>query len=140
LTAKRLFKGVNDLDTLARVKTQIIPRPSEYGPVPQELDRITLAALERDPAARYQRAALMARDLEQFCGREGFTSDDMQAFMAELYPDREEVPDGVVAAATPVSKSASAAMPQSMQVGEMAAVGEMGGGSKRSPVQPTLQL
>src|SRR5260370_21213551 len=47
----------------------------------------------------------MSRDLEQFCGRVGFTSEDMKDFMLHLFPNREEVPDGVVAMPTPGSAS-----------------------------------
>jgi hypothetical protein len=35
----------------------------------------------------------------------GFTSEDMKEFMTQLFPNREEVPDGVVALATPHSAS-----------------------------------
>src|SRR5262249_13389804 len=106
LTGRRLFKGNTDYDTLVRVKTQPVPPPSELAPeVSPELDRIVLTALERDASRRYQRAALMTRDLEQLCGKMGFTSEDMKEFMHQLFPNREEVPDGVVALATPHSAS-----------------------------------
>ncbi len=106
LTGRRLFKGNTDYDTLVRVKTQPVPPPSELNPqVPADLDRICATALQRDPQLRYQRASQMARDLEQFCGRVGFTSEDMKEFMHHLFPNREEVPDGVVQMATPMSQS-----------------------------------
>ncbi len=104
LTGRRLFKGPTDYETLNRVKTQPIPPPSLINPkVPPELDQIVATALQRDPAKRYQRAAQMARDLEQFCGRIGFTTDDMKEFMEKLFPNREEIPDGIVAPPTPQS-------------------------------------
>jgi serine/threonine protein kinase len=106
LTGRRLFKGNTDYDTLVRVKTQPVPPPSELNPqVPPELDKICAQALQRDPMQRYQRASHMARDLEQFCGKIGFTSEDMKEFMLHLFPNREEVPDGVVAMPTPGSAS-----------------------------------
>ncbi|MSP59631.1 MAG: serine/threonine protein kinase [Myxococcales bacterium] len=106
LTARRLFKGTTDYDTLVRVKTQPVPPPSEMNPkIAPELDRIVATALQRDPLKRYLRAAQMARDLELFCGQVGFTAEDMKDFMTHLFPDREEVPDGIIAAPTPISNT-----------------------------------
>jgi len=118
LTGRRLFKGNTDYDTLVRVKTQPVPPPSELNPqVPPDLDRICATALQRDPTLRYQRASHMARDLEQFCGRLGFTSEDMKEFMHHLFPNREEVPDGVVQMATPLSMSGSKPVPVAVNTG-----------------------
>ncbi len=111
LTAKRLFKGSTDYDTLVRVKSQAIEPPSVANPlVPPELDHVVMQALERDASRRYQRASQMARDLELVCAQLGFTSEDMKEFMLGTFPNREEVPDGIVALPAPGSLSAMNAM------------------------------
>ena len=115
LSGRRLFKGNTDFDTLVRVKTQVIPPPSSLnGQVHPELDRIVALSLQRDPAQRYQRAALMARDLEMFCGSQGFAADDMKDYMTKLFPTREEVADGAVMIA-PVSNAGASRSGQSKQ-------------------------
>jgi serine/threonine protein kinase len=64
LVGERLFRGKSDRDTLAALLGGPIAPPSSKRPaVPREIDRIVMKALERDPAARYQSAALMADDL-----------------------------------------------------------------------------
>ena len=109
LTAKRLFKGNTDYDTLVRVKTQPILPPSESNSaVSPELDRIVAKALARDATQRYQRAAEMARELDLLCAQEGFTAEDMKEFMHRIFPKREEIPDGAIALPAPTSMSGMA--------------------------------
>jgi serine/threonine protein kinase len=65
LTGRRLFKGVNDEETLKNVLTMPVPAPSSLQPdVPLALDAIVARALEREPARRYRSADEMAEDLE----------------------------------------------------------------------------
>jgi serine/threonine-protein kinase len=60
LTSRRLFDGPDALETLTRVRTLPIPRPSLANPhVTRELDEIVMLALERDPARRWGSAAAM---------------------------------------------------------------------------------
>jgi serine/threonine-protein kinase len=57
LTNRRLFKGVNDLETIYKVRADPIEPPSAQNPdVPRELDAIVIRALEREPSARWQSA------------------------------------------------------------------------------------
>ncbi|HWE30325.1 MAG TPA: serine/threonine-protein kinase, partial [Polyangia bacterium] len=66
LVGKRLFRGNNDLKTIALVKSANVVPPSQLNPaVPPELDRIALKALARDPDQRYQSASQMATDLDE---------------------------------------------------------------------------
>jgi len=60
--------GGRTVDEVGRRVVQDEPRPPrELVPeVPEELERICLAALEKDPRVRYQSAGEMARDLEAF--------------------------------------------------------------------------
>jgi serine/threonine-protein kinase len=60
LTSRRLFDGADNFETMMRVRSLPIPRPSLANPrVSPQLDRIVMTALERDPARRWQSAAAM---------------------------------------------------------------------------------
>lgn len=60
LTSRRLFDGADNFETMKRVRSLPIPRPSRANPrVSAELDRIVMTALERDPEKRWQSAAAM---------------------------------------------------------------------------------
>ena len=64
-TRTRAFRDSSDLVTLERITSGEVRRPSELvAEYPIELERIVLKALALDPAARYQDAATMGRDLE----------------------------------------------------------------------------
>ena len=66
LTAERLFAGANQAETVFKVMSAPIPRPSTRRPgLSQALDEIVLRGLERDPALRYQTAQEMALALER---------------------------------------------------------------------------
>jgi eukaryotic-like serine/threonine-protein kinase len=66
LTGKRLFKGGDDLRTIALVRACKVDAPSKERPdIPPELDRIVLKALARDRDQRYERAEQLAADLNQ---------------------------------------------------------------------------
>jgi serine/threonine protein kinase len=70
LTGRRLFQDPDNLLTLERVRSQPIPPPSRSNPdVPVEVDQIILAALERDPARRWQSAVAMRAALERVAGK-----------------------------------------------------------------------
>jgi serine/threonine protein kinase len=93
LTGRRLFKGTTDYDTLQKVQTLTVPRPSTMSPdVSAELDAIVAQALTRDTSQRYARAALMARDLDEYLSAVRFSVDDMAEYMTEVFPPeaREE--------------------------------------------------
>jgi len=66
-TGKRLFTGDCDFDFLTAILEQDIPRPSTVYPgYPDDLERITMKALERDPARRYATAEELQLDLEEY--------------------------------------------------------------------------
>jgi serine/threonine protein kinase len=79
LTNRPLFQGRDDMDTLYRVRSMPIPRPSEVNPeIPPEIDSIVMTALERDPDARWQRASAMRIALTTEMKRLGLTLLDQQ--------------------------------------------------------------
>jgi serine/threonine protein kinase len=72
LTGRRLFDAPDPRQTLGRIRTLPIPRPSLGNPrVPPELDAIVLAALERDPNRRWQRADVMGDAIRSVIGLPG---------------------------------------------------------------------
>ncbi|MEP6864127.1 MAG: serine/threonine-protein kinase [Deltaproteobacteria bacterium] len=79
LTGRPLFQGRDDMDTLYRVKSMPIDSPRVLNPnVPEEIESIVMTALERDPDARWQRAAAMRVALTTEMKRLGMTLLDHQ--------------------------------------------------------------
>jgi len=79
LTSRRLFDGVDNLDTMRRVAQMPIPRPSIANPsVTPELDALVMRALERDPAQRWQSAAALREAIEDAIQRAGVRADRRQ--------------------------------------------------------------
>lgn len=66
-TGERLFRGENSAHTLALVTTGKVPDPrSLQSDYPTRLAQITMRALERDPARRYQTADELRDALERY--------------------------------------------------------------------------
>jgi serine/threonine-protein kinase len=64
---RRLFRRNHEGETVVAILQDPIPTPSSVvGSYPRELERIVMRALMRDRSLRYQTAAEMASDLEQF--------------------------------------------------------------------------
>jgi serine/threonine-protein kinase len=76
LTSRRLFDGPDAFETMMRVRSLPIPRPSIGNPrVTPALDRIVMQALERDPQRRWQSAAAMRDALREVMSQPGNTVD-----------------------------------------------------------------
>lgn len=70
-TNRRLFRGETDVDTLRLVLSGQIPRPTRIDPrYPPRLERIVLKALQRDAGKRYQTAAELERELNDYLSAE----------------------------------------------------------------------
>jgi serine/threonine protein kinase len=79
LTNRPLFQGRDDMDTLFRVKQMKIESPRKWNEeVPEEIDSIVMTALDRDPDARWQRAAAMRVALTTETKRLGMAVLDQQ--------------------------------------------------------------
>ena len=85
LVGGRLFAGDNPVDTMSRVLEAPIIRPSEMrSSVPPELDRIVARALNRRLPQRYQTAAEMADDLDEFLKTHPCTPEHFARFLGGL--------------------------------------------------------
>ena len=92
LTMRRLITG-DSITAAKKLQDMKIPPPSIYDPgVPPELDAITMRALERDPAARYQTAEEMERALEEYLRSSGNYLQEaaIGAPIARLFADQRD--------------------------------------------------
>ncbi len=88
-TGRRLFKRDTLEATIMAASQANVPPPSEGTPdFPEELERIILRLLQKDPSARYQSARELRDDLERFRAAQQWASGthEMAALVAELFP------------------------------------------------------
>jgi serine/threonine-protein kinase len=70
-TNRRLFRGETDVETLKLVLSGQIPKPTRIDPsYPPRLESIVLKALRRDVNKRYQTAAALERELNDYLSAE----------------------------------------------------------------------
>jgi hypothetical protein len=88
LTNERLFVGESDFSTLEKVRNVEILPPSSYNSkIPEELERIVLKALAKDPEDRYQNAIDLHDDLQAFLHKIGgfYSRKDLAAWMKKVF-------------------------------------------------------
>ena len=88
LTGERLFVGESDFSTLEKVRNVEILPPSTYNrKIPDELERIVLKALARDPEDRYQNAIDLHDELQAFVYTAGefYSRKDLAAWMKRTF-------------------------------------------------------
>jgi serine/threonine protein kinase len=94
LTGKRLFKRDIIDDTYRAITSGAIPPPSTHRlELPTSLDALTLRALARRPADRFQTAEELRHELETVLHREGLRAEvvDVRAFLEKHFqPERVE--------------------------------------------------
>ncbi len=106
LTGQRLFKGATDYETLSNVRLMPIPKPSSIlSTVPAVLDEIVAKALDRDRTVRYTTASAMAKDLDGILANARFASEDMAAYMNQLFPAGERKEPSALPAMPPTLDS-----------------------------------
>lgn len=77
LTRKLPFSGANDLDIVQRIVREPPPDPLGLRPkLDRNLARLVLRCLEKDPAARFQTAEDVARELEGWLFAHGWSEDN----------------------------------------------------------------
>ncbi len=90
LTRKRLFQADNELLVLEKIRNYVIPPPSTIEPgIPEELDRIVMKALAKDPNERYRQTKDLFRDLNVLSQGLGNAAsrEDVARTMREAFPE-----------------------------------------------------
>ena len=91
LSGQKLFYGDSEMSILEKVREAKITPPQELRPdLPEELERILLKSLDRDPEKRYRDCRAMQADIERFAYEEWETAPsayDTAAFLNEIFPD-----------------------------------------------------
>jgi serine/threonine protein kinase len=90
-TWRRLFKAENEAATVNRVLNGKIELPTGLiASYPEELERIVMRALDRDPDSRYQTAQELHDDLERFVLSvgESASSSTIAKMMRKVFADR----------------------------------------------------
>ncbi|HUJ63454.1 MAG TPA: serine/threonine-protein kinase [Kofleriaceae bacterium] len=88
LTGERLFVGESDFSTLEKVRNVEILPPSTYNRrIPDELERIVLKALAKDPDERYQNAIDLHDELQAFVYTAGefYSRKDLAGWMKKMF-------------------------------------------------------
>jgi len=86
LTTEKLFRGDTEFALMEKVRKAEVPPPSNFNRrVTPELDAISLKALSRDVADRYQSAAALAADLDALIAGYRFDPKELRQFMRQLF-------------------------------------------------------
>lgn len=91
LTGRKLFYGDSEMSILEKVREAVVEPVSKYREdVPEELERIVLKSLEKDPSKRYRTCKAMLTDLERFSYKEWQTLPapyDAVSFLQGFFPN-----------------------------------------------------
>ncbi|MDB4964719.1 MAG: protein kinase [Myxococcales bacterium] len=91
LTGRRLFAGRNDMQTMGLVRAARVSPPSDVNPlVPPALDRICMQALARDPQARFDSCATMAKQLGEVTETLAWSAAQTAALVRERFAGQDE--------------------------------------------------
>jgi serine/threonine protein kinase len=86
LTTEKLFRGDTEFALMEKVRKAEVPPPSNFNRrVTPELDAISLKALSRDVADRYQSAAELAAALDSLIAGYRFDPKELRQFMRQLF-------------------------------------------------------
>ena len=86
LTTEKLFRGDTEFALMEKVRKAEVPLPSDFNRrVTPELDAISVKALARDVADRYQSAAQLAADLDALIGSYRFDPKELRQFVRQLF-------------------------------------------------------
>ena len=90
-TGKRLFRGVNEMETLKMIVESEYPKPRALNPnLSPKLEEIILRSLEKDTAKRYQSGRDMQADLEDYVRTEQLkvSALSLGAWMQHLFAEK----------------------------------------------------
>jgi serine/threonine protein kinase len=86
LTTEKLFRGDTEFALMEKVRKAEVAPPSNFNRrVTPELDAISLKALARDVADRYQSAAQLAADLDALIAGYRFDPKELRQFIRQLF-------------------------------------------------------
>lgn len=88
LTADRLFLGESDFSTLEKVRHATVSPLSEMVPgIPEQLEKVIMKALSREPADRWQSAGELQEALQEFLATERppFTTSKLASWMKAAF-------------------------------------------------------
>src|SRR5262245_43230527 len=86
LTTEKLFRGDTEFALMEKVRKAEVPPPSHFNRrVTEELDAISLKALARDVANRYQTAAELAAALDAVIAGYRFEPKEVRQMMGQLF-------------------------------------------------------
>jgi serine/threonine protein kinase len=86
LTTEKLFRGDTEFALMEKVRKAEVAPPSNFNRrVTPELDAISLKALARDVADRYQSAAQLAADLDSLIAGYRFDPKELRQFTRQLF-------------------------------------------------------
>jgi serine/threonine protein kinase len=115
LTGRRLFKGHDDLRTIALVRACRVGAPSLVrSEVSADLDRIVATALARDRETRFQTALALAAELTQIVRDTGWDAAATAAFLKEQQIQPGSEPE--LKAGTPPAAPVSESSPETMRL------------------------
>jgi serine/threonine-protein kinase len=105
-TARRLFRGDDILDTIAKVLEQEVPRPSRLvRGYPADLEAVVMKALAKRREDRYQTAHELARALMEVLIRRGLfvTNDEVLLYMQAAFGEQIQERDAILRTAAAMS-------------------------------------
>jgi len=97
---RRLFVGESEFEIMSKIVNQDVTPPSDDDPdFPEELERILLRALKRNPDERYPTAKAMQLDLEEFARHEKLAVSTVKLgeFMQQMFADRMREQEELIA-------------------------------------------
>ncbi len=124
-TARRLFRGDDTLDTIARVLDLEIRRPTTLvRGYPADLEAVVMGALSKDRDERFRTAHDFARALTEVLFRRGLfvTGDDVFQYMQAVFHDRIQERDAVLRTSAALSLRRDPSRPTYASEAETAAL------------------
>ncbi len=91
ITGARLFSGKTERDEMMKILDAPIPWPSHVSPhvpVPEEVSKVVMQALERSREKRFLNGRDMARAIEAAAGRLMMDADHRASLMQEMFAER----------------------------------------------------
>jgi serine/threonine protein kinase len=112
VSGERLFTGDNEIGLLEEVRECRVKEPRRVDPsIPDQLNRIVVRALKKDPEDRYPSAAEMQKELEALLYLMPPT-DDLSHFLSDLFADADVAGEVLATRPIPVLVPPSLAAPE----------------------------